>query len=54
MSDTPLLDELEKGPLPSYVKELKRMAKTNKAAEDLYDLPPLIVPPSGFILLFFL
>jgi sulfite reductase alpha subunit len=35
MSDTPLLDELEKGPWPSYVKELKRMAKTNKATQDL-------------------
>ena len=32
---TPLLDELEKGPWPSYVKELKRMAKKNPAAEDL-------------------
>jgi dissimilatory sulfite reductase alpha subunit len=34
-SKTPMLDELEKGPWPSYVKELKRAAKKNKAAEDL-------------------
>ncbi len=25
--ETPLLDELEKGPWPSYVKEIKRAAK---------------------------
>ena len=36
MSDeTPLLDELEKGPWPSYVKEIKRAAKKNAAAKDL-------------------
>ena len=34
-SDTPLLDELEKGPWPSYVKEIKRMAKKNPKAKDL-------------------
>ncbi len=33
--ETPLLDELEKGPWPSYVKEIKRMAKKNAAAKDL-------------------
>ena len=33
--DTPLLDELEKGPWPSYVTEIKRMAKKNAAAKDL-------------------
>jgi sulfite reductase alpha subunit len=33
--DTPLLDELEKGPWPSYVKEIKRAAKKNPAARDL-------------------
>ena len=33
--DTPLLDELEKGPWPSYVKEIKRAAKKNAAAKDL-------------------
>ena len=27
--ETPKLDELEKGPWPSYVKEIKRMAKKN-------------------------
>ncbi len=32
---TPLLDELEKGPWPSYVKEIKRAAKKNAAAKDL-------------------
>jgi sulfite reductase alpha subunit len=32
---TPLLDELEKGPWPSYVKELKRAAKKSPAAKDL-------------------
>ena len=35
MSDTPLLDELEKGPWPSFVKEMKRAAKKNAAAKDL-------------------
>jgi len=34
-SDTPLIDELEKGPWPSYVKEIKRMAKKNPMAKDL-------------------
>ncbi|HPB81984.1 MAG TPA: sulfite reductase, dissimilatory-type subunit alpha, partial [Spirochaetota bacterium] len=33
--DTPMLDDLEKGPWPSFVKEMKRAAKKNKAAEDL-------------------
>jgi sulfite reductase alpha subunit len=33
--ETPLLDELEKGPWPSYVTEIKRMAKKNAAAKDL-------------------
>jgi sulfite reductase alpha subunit len=33
--ETPLVDELEKGPWPSFVKEIKRMAKKNKSAEDL-------------------
>ncbi len=32
---TPLLDELEKGPWPSYVKEIKRAAEKNAAAKDL-------------------
>jgi len=34
LEKTPLVDELEKGPWPSYVKEIKRMAKKNAAAED--------------------
>ncbi len=34
-SETPQLDELEKGPWPSYVTEIKRMAKRNPAAKDL-------------------
>ncbi len=34
-NNTPLVDELEKGPWPSYIKEIKRAAKKNKAAEDL-------------------
>ena len=33
--DTPLLDNLEKGPWPSFVKEMKRAAKKNPAAKDL-------------------
>jgi sulfite reductase alpha subunit len=33
--DTPLLDELEKGPWPSFVKEIKRAAEKNDAAKDL-------------------
>jgi len=34
-SETPLLDELEKGPWPSFVKEIKRMAEKKPAAKDL-------------------
>jgi sulfite reductase alpha subunit len=33
--DTPLIDELEKGPWPSYVKELKKAAQKSPAAKDL-------------------
>lgn len=40
-SDTPQLDELEKGPWPSYVKEIKRMAKRNPAAKDLLGVQEL-------------
>jgi len=32
---TPLLDELEKGPWPSFVAEIKAMAKDNKMCQDL-------------------
>ncbi len=39
--DTPLLDELEKGPWPSYVKEIKRAAKKNAAAKDLLGIQEL-------------
>ena len=34
-SPTPKLDELEKGPWPSFVKELKRAAGANAMAEQL-------------------
>jgi len=40
-SDTPQLDELEKGPWPSYVKEIKRMAKRKPAAKDLLGVQEL-------------
>ncbi|HVC12289.1 MAG TPA: sulfite reductase, dissimilatory-type subunit alpha, partial [Burkholderiales bacterium] len=33
--DTPLLDELEKGPWPSFVSGLKRLAQDNDMAADL-------------------
>jgi dissimilatory sulfite reductase alpha subunit len=39
--ETPLLDELEKGPWPSYVKEIKRAAKKNAAAKDLLGVQEL-------------
>src|SRR4030042_3787716 len=38
---TPKVDELEKGPWPSYVKESKRMAKKNAAAKDLLGVQEL-------------
>jgi sulfite reductase alpha subunit len=34
MRETPLLDELEKGPWPSFVKEIKRSAAKNPMAND--------------------
>ena len=34
-SETPLLDELEKGPWPSFVTEMKRAAEKNESAKDL-------------------
>jgi sulfite reductase alpha subunit len=40
-SETPKADELEKGPWPSYVKELKRAAKKNAAAKDLLGVQEL-------------
>jgi dissimilatory sulfite reductase alpha subunit len=39
--ETPLLDELEKGPWPSFVTEMKRAAKKNKAAKDLLGIEEL-------------
>ena len=39
--ETPKLDELEKGPWPSYVKEMKRAAKKNAAAKDLLNVQEL-------------
>ena len=33
--DTPLLDQLEKGPWPSFVKDLKRQAEKNEACWDI-------------------
>ena len=39
--DTPLLDELEKGPWPSFVKEIKRAAEKNPAARDLLGIVEL-------------
>ena len=36
-----LTDELEKGPWPSYVKEIKRAAKKNAAAKDLLGVQEL-------------
>lgn len=41
MSHTPLLDQLEKGPWPSFVKEIKRAAANNPAAKDLLGLVEL-------------
>ena len=35
MHETPLLDELEKGPWPSFVTGLKRLARENDMAVDL-------------------
>jgi sulfite reductase alpha subunit len=40
-NDTPLIDDLENGPWPSYVKEIKRMAKKNPAAKDLLGVQEL-------------
>lgn len=39
--DTPLINELEKGPWPSYIKEIKRMASKNAAAKDLMGIQEL-------------
>ena len=34
-SETPLLDDLEKGPWPSFVKDIKQAAKRKPMARDL-------------------
>ena len=34
-SETPKLDELEKGPWPSFVTEIKRAAEKKESAKDL-------------------
>ena len=39
--ETPRVDELEKGPWPSYVKEIKRAAAKNAACEDLLGVQEL-------------
>jgi sulfite reductase alpha subunit len=41
MSDTPLLDKLEEGRWPSFVKEIKRAAEKNPAARDLLGIVEL-------------
>jgi sulfite reductase alpha subunit len=35
MSETPLLDELEQGPWPSFVTEIKKAGKKKAACMDL-------------------
>ena len=40
-NETPKADELEKGPWPSYIKEIKRAAKKNAAAKDLLGVQEL-------------
>ncbi|MGA2192945.1 MAG: dissimilatory-type sulfite reductase subunit alpha [Nitrospirota bacterium] len=35
MSNTPLIDQLETGPWPSFIKDIKRMAQTNVMCQDL-------------------
>jgi len=34
-NETPMIDELEKGPWPSFITEIKRAAETNDASKDL-------------------
>ncbi len=38
---TPKVDELEKGPWPSYIKEIKRAGKKSAAARDLLGVQEL-------------
>ena len=38
MSKTPMLDDLEKGAWPSFVKEIKKAAKKSNTAQDLLNI----------------
>jgi len=38
MSDTPMMDELEKGPWPSFVREIRRAAVQSATAKDLINI----------------
>ncbi|MBI5191700.1 MAG: dissimilatory-type sulfite reductase subunit alpha [Nitrospirae bacterium] len=38
MSNTPLIDELVKGPWPSFIKDIKRTAEKNEMCKDLLNL----------------
>jgi len=38
MSDTPMMDELEKGPWPSFVKEIRRAGEKSATARDLISI----------------
>ncbi len=38
MSDTPMMDELEKGPWPSFVREIRRAGKQSATARDLINI----------------
>jgi dissimilatory sulfite reductase alpha subunit len=38
MSNTPLIDQLESGPWPSFIKDIKRMAKKNAMSKDILGL----------------
>jgi len=39
--ETPMADELEKGPWPSFVKQIKRAAKKHPSANDLLNVVEL-------------
>jgi sulfite reductase alpha subunit len=38
MSDTPMIDELEKGPWPSFVREIRRAGESSATARDLINI----------------
>jgi len=38
MSDTPMMDELEKGPWPSFVREIRKAGKASATARDLINI----------------